>query len=99
MSKKNARPRLILWVLLLREFDIEIRDKKGTENLVADRLSSLHENNENKLSLDDSFPDDQLFSLAQAETRWYADFVNYLAVCVVPSDLNYQQRTKIHLGS
>ena len=41
MSKKDAKPRLIRWVLLLREFDMEIRDMKGSENLVADHLSRL----------------------------------------------------------
>ena len=41
LSKKDAKPRLVRWILLLQEFDCEIRDKKDSENLVADHLSMI----------------------------------------------------------
>ncbi|CAN6547416.1 unnamed protein product [Malus baccata var. baccata] len=62
LTKKEAKPRLIRWMLLLQEFDIEIRDKKGSENVVADHLSRMV-HNEESLPIAETFPDEQLLSI------------------------------------
>ena len=66
LQKKDVKPRLILWILLLQEFDLEIRDKKGSENVVADHLSRLVQENpdeEDILPLHEKFPDEQLLAV------------------------------------
>jgi transposase InsO family protein len=93
LNKKDAKPRLIRWILLLQEFDIEIKDKKGTENSVADHLSRLKVKEDDQ-PIDDSFKDEQLFAVSTTSTPWYADFVNYLACGIMPPEFTYQQRKK-----
>ncbi|XP_062080769.1 uncharacterized protein LOC133785563 [Humulus lupulus] len=100
MTKQDAKPRLIRWVLLLQEFDMEIRDKKGTKNLVAIHLSRLEkgeEHNEIDEQIDENFPDEQLFSIeCEEKLPWFADYVNYLAAKVVPPDMSRQQLKKFY---
>nr|GEV47969.1 DNA-directed DNA polymerase [Tanacetum cinerariifolium] len=83
-SKQDANPRLIRWVLLLQGFDIEIKDKRGAENLAADHLSRL-KNPElstfTKEEIADEFPDDHLMALKTEinnDEPWFAHYVNYL---------------------
>jgi hypothetical protein len=60
LTKKDAKPRLIRWILLLQEFDIEIKDKPRVENSVADRLSMLHREHYSSLPINDFLRDDTL---------------------------------------
>ena len=48
MAKKDSKPRLIRWVLLLQEFYLEIKDKKGSNNVIVDHLSRLENTTEEK---------------------------------------------------
>ncbi|XP_068344163.1 uncharacterized protein [Pyrus communis] len=73
LKKKEAKPRLIRWLLLLQEFDIEIRDKKGVENVVADHLSRMVHNDES-LPIAETFPDEQLLSIKVNHLIFPADF-------------------------
>ena len=69
MAKKDAKPRLIRWVLLLQEFDFEVLDRIGTENQVVDHLSRLEDEDMRKLGdttiIDDTFPDKHVMAASQ----------------------------------
>ncbi|KAL5550284.1 hypothetical protein UlMin_000460 [Ulmus minor] len=94
-AKKDAKPRLLRWILLLQEFDLEIKDKKGTENVIADHLSRMNHvqpNEEIDGDINEIFSNEQL--LAVGEAPWYADIVNYLAKGTPPPELSYQGKKK-----
>ena len=95
MAKKDAKLRLIRWVLLLQEFDLEIKDKKGTENLVTDHTSRLEREGEAiDMPINENFLDKQLFIVEGGQVPWFADFVNFLVSNVVPMELNHHQKRK-----
>ena len=95
MCKANSKPRLIKWILLHQEFDLVIKDKKGSENVVADHLSKLvnEEVTLKEAEIKDEFPDEFLFLMA--ERPWLADMANFKAAGIIPKDLTWQQRKKI----
>ena len=82
LTKMDSKSRLIRWILLLQEFDLEIRHKKGSHNVVADHLNRPV-NNEDLRPLKDFFLDKQLLAMEDS-TPWYADLLNYLVTKRLP---------------
>ncbi|KAL4285247.1 hypothetical protein GQ457_16G016930 [Hibiscus cannabinus] len=80
----------IKWILLLQEFDLKVKDRKGTENQVADHLSRLDNphNQDRDVEISDSFPDEKI--MFATAIPWYADIVNFLVSGIVPPDLSNQ---------
>nr|GEZ99073.1 reverse transcriptase domain-containing protein [Tanacetum cinerariifolium] len=84
-AKKDAKARLLRWVLLLQEFDFDVLDTKGAENLTADHLSRLENPYENMLDpkeINETFPLETLSMVTfrgDFSAPWFADFANYHA--------------------
>ncbi|KAL1299995.1 hypothetical protein AAHE18_18G148100 [Arachis hypogaea] len=96
LTKQDSKPRLIRWVLLQQEFDIEIRDRKGTENQVADHLSRIEPVEGTplpSLGISETFPDEHLFAIQ--ETPWFADIANYKVARFIPMEYNRIQKKKL----
>ena len=98
LKKAESKPRLIRWMLWLQEFDLEIHDRSGAQNLVADHLSRIERVSEDSPIRDD-FPDDHLYILYSISdsfpTHWFANIVNYLIASVFPPLASKAQNDKI----
>src|ERR1044072_2053823 len=94
LRKPDSKPRLLRWIPLLQEFDLEIKDKSGKENLVADHLSRLvnEEVATKEKEISDTFPDEKLFLVH--ERPWFADMANFKAAGEIPEDFDYHQKKK-----
>nr|GFB10060.1 reverse transcriptase domain-containing protein [Tanacetum cinerariifolium] len=83
--KKDAKARLLCWILLLQEFDFKVIDTHGAENYAADHLSRLENPYENAFDpkeINETFPLESLNKVAHKDlsTPWFADHANYHAV-------------------
>nr|GFA64046.1 reverse transcriptase domain-containing protein [Tanacetum cinerariifolium] len=83
-AKKDAKARLLRWILLLQEFDFKVIDTRGTENYAADHLSRLknpYENVFDPKEINKTFPLESLNKVAHKDpsTPWFADLANYHA--------------------
>ncbi|GJR38546.1 reverse transcriptase domain-containing protein [Tanacetum coccineum] len=100
LAKQDAKPRLLRWILLLQEFDVIIRDKKGAENLAADHLSRLenpHQGDLEKKEITETFPLETLGMISfhgDSSTPWFADIANYHAGNFVVKGMSSQQKKK-----
>ncbi|RVW49192.1 Transposon Ty3-I Gag-Pol polyprotein [Vitis vinifera] len=99
LTKQDAKARLIRWILLLQEFNLQIRDKKGVENVVADHLSRLNiAHNTHGLPINDDFPEESLMLVKKVP--WFAHIANYLVTGEIPSEWSSQDKknffAKVH---
>ncbi|RVW67940.1 Retrovirus-related Pol polyprotein from transposon opus [Vitis vinifera] len=84
LTKQDAKARLSRWILLLQEFNLQIKDKKGVEKVVADHLSRLSiAHNSHSLPINDDFPNESLMLIKAAP--WYAHIANYLVTGELPT--------------
>nr|GEX09539.1 reverse transcriptase domain-containing protein [Tanacetum cinerariifolium] len=96
----DAKPRLMRWHLLLQGFNIEIKDKKGEENLAAYHLSRIENPNMRELTeeeIADKFLDKNLMILKanlNDNEPWYADYINYIVRKVVPPKWTPERRKR-----
>ncbi|GJT17034.1 reverse transcriptase domain-containing protein [Tanacetum coccineum] len=91
-KKQDANLRLIRWILLLQEFDIEIKDRKGIKNVAADHLSRIeNEEMSDDSEVDDNFPGETLMEINTRNEPWFVDFANYLVGDIIPKGMMYQQ--------
>ncbi|GKB12047.1 reverse transcriptase domain-containing protein [Tanacetum coccineum] len=97
INKQDAKPRLLRWVLLLQEFDITIRDKKGSENLAADHLSRLENPHKDVLEnkdINENVPLETLGVISSGSTPWFADYANFYAGNFIIKGMTTQQKKK-----
>nr|GEX91792.1 reverse transcriptase domain-containing protein [Tanacetum cinerariifolium] len=83
-ANKDAKARLLHWILLLQEFDFKVIDTKGAENYAADPLSRLENPYENVFDpkeMNETFSLESLNKVTHQDpsTLWFADFANYHA--------------------
>jgi hypothetical protein len=93
MNKPINNGQVTRWLLLLQEFNINVLDPLGKDNVVADFLCQI-KNEDDDIPVDDSFPDEHVFSLS-VNTPWFADMENYLATRKLPSHLSPHEKRKI----
>nr|GFA63410.1 reverse transcriptase domain-containing protein [Tanacetum cinerariifolium] len=98
-AKKDAKARLLRWILLLQEFDFKVIDTRGAENYAADHLSRLknpYENVFDPKEINETFPLESLNKVAHKDpsTPWFADLANYHAWNFIIKGMTSQQKKK-----
>ncbi|GKD47851.1 reverse transcriptase domain-containing protein [Tanacetum coccineum] len=89
-KKQDAKPRLIRWILLLQEFDIEIKDRKVIENVAAHHLSRIkNDETSDDSEVDDNFPGETIMKIDTRDEPWFANFANYLVSDIIPKGITY----------
>ena len=87
--KKEEKPQLIRWVLLLQEFDLDIKDKNSNKNSVVDHLSRLHILGAGDIG--DTFLDDHLLVIS-SHAPWFVHILNFIVIRSIPEHCNRHKK-------
>ena len=79
---------------MLQEFDWEVRDKKRSENLIADHLSRLDHDglkkNDDGVPINKTFHDEYLLTIVSKVLPWFTDITNYIVSGILPYGIDYR---------
>nr|GEW52195.1 reverse transcriptase domain-containing protein [Tanacetum cinerariifolium] len=98
-AKKDAKARLLRWILLLQDFDFKVVNTKGAKNNAADHLSGLENPYENVFDpkeINEFFPLEMISKLSHHDqsTPWFSYFANYHAGKFIIKGMSTQQKNK-----
>jgi hypothetical protein len=87
VNKPNLTGRVARWMLLLQEFNYEVKVRPGKQHIIADFFSRI-DGPEDHQDIDNRFPDEELFQVELAQPTWYGDIIEFLHTVIIPKEMN-----------
>lgn len=94
MNKLDVNSHIIIWFLLLQQFDLTSVDKPMKENVVVNFLSRVNFPVDEEGMVEDKIPDEHMFAISVL-SPWFVDISNYLVSAQFPPHLSSKEKSKI----